>query len=222
MNDETTRLMADTATPKAAHIWERDPFDFYSEPAWAVDLLLDAEKYFGKVWDPACGNGTIGRAFARRNHQIMSTDLAARPYGVGYVDFLAPDPGVSGRVAYIVCNPPFSQTEGFIRRAMTIATKTAAFLVPLKWLASESRQVFFDEVGRPARVYVLANRASMPPGRLLDPETGLYAFDDPAGKFKAGKAPGGGAIDYCWVVFVPGYGGPTDLRWLRRRERVAR
>lgn len=215
--------MTETAArPKDAHVWARDPFDFYTEPAWAVDLLLDAEKYLGKVWDPACGNGTIGRAFARRNHPIHSTDLANdRPYGLGGFDFLGWTPE-DWTAAHIVCNPPFSLTEDFIRRALTIATKSAAFLVPLKWLASETRQQFFDEVGRPARVYVLANRASMPPGRLLDPETGLYAADDPDGKFKAGQAPGGGSIDYCWVVFVPGYGGPTDLRWLRRPGGVAK
>ncbi len=215
-------MTTDTARPKEAHIWTRDPLDFYSEPAWAVDLLLDAEKYLGRVWDPACGNGTIGRAFNRRNHNIRSTDIAPRPYAERALDFLDADDASYARVDHIVCNPPFSLTEDFIRRALTIVTRSAAFLVPLKWLASETRQVFFDEVGRPARVYVLANRASMPPGRLLEAETGLYAVDDPEGKFKAGQAPSGGSIDYCWAVFVPRYGGPTDLRWLRRPGGVAK
>ncbi len=34
----------------------------------------------------------------------------------------------------------------------------------------------------------------------------------------SGGKPSGGSIDYCWVVFVPGYGGPTDLRWLPAPE----
>jgi hypothetical protein len=214
--------MADGATPKQAFIYARDGLDFYTEPRWCVDLLIDAERFAGKVWDPACGNGTIGRAFAARNHPIRSTDIAPRPYAERQLDFLDASDASYTRPDHIVCNPPFSQAEAFVRRGIEVAKASAAFLLPLKWLASETRQRFFSEVGRPARVYVLANRASMPPGDYLDAETGLFAFDDPhphpakGPRWKAGDAPSGGAIDYCWFVFVPGYGGPTDLRWLSR------
>lgn len=216
--------MADTAQPKEAFIYERDPLDFYTEPRWCVDLLIDAEKYLGKVWDPACGNGTIGRAFAARNHPILSTDVAERPGIEALWDFLSSDHGCYGRIDHIVCNPPFSLAEDFIRESLTVARRSAAFLLPLKWLASDARQRFFAEVGKPARVYVLADRASMPPGDYLDPETGLFAVDDPnphpkkGPRWVIGDRPKGGAIDYCWVVFVPGYGGPTDLRWLSRAD----
>lgn len=217
--------MADTARPKESFIYERDGLDFYTEPGWCVDLLLDAEKYLGRVWDPACGNGTIGRAFERRNHPIRSTDIAPRPYAERMLDFLDAEDASYTRADHIVCNPPFSLAEDFIRRGLRMATKSAAFLLPLKWLASDTRQRFFAEVGRPARVYVLADRASMPPGMYLDAETGLFNCDDPSPKLKDGKPvyrwrtgdkPSGGSIDYCWVVFVPGYGGPTDLRWLSK------
>lgn len=230
--------MADTAHPKEAFTYERNPLDFYTEPRWCVDLLLDAEKYLGKVWDPACGNGTIGRAFAARSHAILSTDVAARPYADSFGNFLDDD-WVDIRVDHIVCNPPFGQAEDFIRQGLRLAGRSAAFLLPLKWLASDARQRFFAEVGKPARVYVMADRASMPPGNYLDPVTGLFAIDDPNPKkvvdadgkpvidpetgeqelshrFHVGDAPKGGAIDYCWVVFVPGYSGPTDLRWLSK------
>jgi hypothetical protein len=33
--------------------------DFYREPRWAVDALLDVERFDGIVWDPACGSGNI-------------------------------------------------------------------------------------------------------------------------------------------------------------------
>ena len=213
--------MADTATPKDAFTYVRDELDFYSEQAWVVELLLDAERHQGKVLDPCCGNGTIGRVFAKRNHPIRSTDLTVRPYGECGFDFLDPRTDY-GRVDHIVCNPPFRHTEAFIARALKVASKSAAFLVPLKWLASQTRYDFFEQHGRPARVYVLSNRVSMPPGEFLDPETGLFAVDDPephpkkGPRWSVGDEPSGGAIDYCWVVFVPRYGGPTDLRWLSR------
>lgn len=209
--------MTEAPRSKDAHIFDRDPLDFYSEPRWCVDLLIEAERFTGRVWDPACGNGTIGRAFAARNHQIWSTDKSTdRPYGLPGVDFLSADADV--KAAHIVCNPPFGIAEAFIRRGVELAGRSASFLLPLKWLASDARQRFFAEVGRPARVYVLADRASMPPGRFLDPETGKFAEPDPTGKgrWKVGGTPSGGSIDYCWVVFVPRYGGPTDLRWLSK------
>lgn len=213
--------MADTAHPKDAFTYERNHLDFYTEPRWCVDLLLDTEKYLGKVWDPACGNGTIGRAFAARSHAILSTDVAVRPYAESFGNFLD-DAWADVRVDHIVCNPPFGQAEDFIRQGLRVARRSAAFLLPLKWLASDTRQRFFAEVGKPARVYVLADRASMPPGDYLHPETGLFRIDDPnphpkkGPRWKVGDAPKGGAIDYCWVVFMPGYGGPTDLRWLSK------
>jgi hypothetical protein len=203
------------AIPRNAFTYQRDELDFYAEPGWVSELLIDAEKYQGKVLDPCCGNGNIGRAFERRRHPIRSTDYAVRPYGECGKDFL--DPATDyGTVDHIVCNPPFRHTEAFIVRALGIVRRSAAFLVPLKWLASQTRYDFFETYGRPARVYVLSNRASMPPGEFLDPDTGLFAADDPNGKWKAGDVPSGGAIDYCWVVFVPGYGGPTDMRWLSK------
>lgn len=207
--------------PKDAYSYGREEHDWYTEPRWVVDLLIDAERYQGAVWDPAGGHGTIKRAFAAINHPIKSTDIVDRPGALGGIDFLQATEGREQMVDHIVCNPPFSLTESFVLKAMRMARQSAAFLVPMKWLNSQTRYDFFAEHGRPARVYVLSNRASMPPGRFLG-QDGRFACDDPephptkGPRWKKGDLPGGGAIDYCWVVFVPGYGGPTDLRWLSK------
>lgn len=216
--------MTDGSKPKDAQVWERDPHDWYTEQRWVAELIIHAEGFRGKVLDPCCGNGTIGRVFEARNHPILSTDLCERPYGLSGYDFL--DPATDyGRVDHIVCNPPFGPILPFIRRGMKIARQSMALLVPLKWVASNERYQFWKEMGRPAVVYVLSNRVSMPPGKYLDPETLRFNCDDPSPKEKNGKLvyrwrkgdePSGGAIDYCWVVFKPGYGGPTDMRWLHR------
>lgn len=218
--------MEDAVKAKDAKLWVRDPHDFYTEQSWVSELIIQAERFAGKVLDPCCGNGTIGRAFAARNHPILSTDLCERPYGMSGMDFL--DPATEyGRVDHIVCNPPFRLTLPFIRRGLQLARQSVAMVVPLKWVASQERYDFWKEVGQPAVVYVLSNRVSMPPGKYLDPETGLFNCDDPfprtdaeSGQLKlrwrAGDEPSGGAIDYCWVVFRPRYGGPTDMRWLSR------
>jgi hypothetical protein len=39
--------------------YKPDDDDFFVEPEWTVDLLLDAEQFDGILLDPACGIGTI-------------------------------------------------------------------------------------------------------------------------------------------------------------------
>ena len=215
------------AGPKAidAKAFERDENDWYTEPRWCVDLLIEAEKPTGRIWDPCCGHGTIGRAFAENNHPIKSTDLIQREYGLGGIDFLNVEPAQRNRVDRIWVNPPFGLAAAFVRHAVKLVDGSACFLLPLKWLASEPRQELFREVGRPQRIYVLANRPSMPPGKFLDGETGRFNCDDPFPKEKNGELkyrwrkgdkPGGGAVDFMWVKFVPGYEGPTFMDWLSR------
>jgi len=196
---------------KDAHIFEREKHDHYVEPAWVVDLLIDAERFSGQLWDPACGFGTIPKRFKAIGHPITSTDIVDRGYGLGGQNFLAMSPKLVSKVDCIITNPPFKYTEAFIRQALKFTTDRVAVLVPLKWLASQTRYNLFSEIGAPARVYVLSNRASMPPGFFIDAETGLFNCDDPepkagAGgklkyKWRKGDKPGGGAVDFCWVVF---------------------
>jgi hypothetical protein len=51
-----------------------------------------------------------------------------------------------------------------------------------------------------ARVWLMTPRPSMPPGYTI----------------AAGEKPGGGKVDFCWLVWTKGRVGPPDLRWLRR------
>ncbi len=211
--------------------YSRAEGDFYTEPRWTVELLIEAENYSGRVWDPACGHRTIERAFAARNYPIISSDVARRP-NAAQIDFLKVRPGHIDTVDHIVCNPPYSLTAEFVETALLHVRSSAAFLVPLKWLASQARFDLFERIGAPARVHVLSNRPSMPPGAFIDPETGLFNCDDPAPreladgtlklKWRKGDKPANGAIDYCWVVFVPGYGGPSRICWLARADAVSR
>ena len=219
-----------SAREKAAHIFERETHDHYVEPAWVVDLLIDAERFTGQIWDPACGFGTIPKRFDAIGHPATGTDIVDRGFGLGGQNFLAMSTNLVRKVDSIVTNPPFKHTEAFIRQALKLTTDRVAVLVPLKWLASQTRFDLFEEIGRPARVHVLSNRASMPPGRFIDPETGLFNCDDPnpsrivqydhsvSHKFKwrKGDKPSGGAVDYCWVVFQHGHGGETVMNWLAR------
>jgi hypothetical protein len=38
----------------------------------------------------------------------------------------------------------------------------------------------------------------------------------PGSYLEAGHKPGGGRVDFCWLVFEHGYSGIAEVRWLHR------
>lgn len=179
---------------------QRHSLDFYTEPEWTVDLLLDAESFEGEVWDPACGSGTIPRRCVARGIEATGSDIANRGFGE-VADFL--DPALEGARGYdlnVVTNPPYGLAEAFIRRGLAIASRKVAVLVQSKFPYSQRRHALFT-LFPPRRIYFLSTRPSMPPGdKLL------------AGTVEAK----GGKLDYCWIVWEAGWLGTTEAHWLRR------
>lgn len=165
--------------------YERSVRDLYVEPEWVVKALLNAERIPDPIWDPACGTGTIPRICQRRGLVAFGTDLATNH------DFLKPR--VVGKVRAIVCNPPFSLAEQFVRRAVIdLKINTAAFLLRLAFLEGQERRILFETTPL-ARVLVFSKRVSMPP---------------------PGKKVGGGAVAFAWFVWRLGHQGPPTIGWL--------
>ncbi|MFN3749353.1 MAG: hypothetical protein ACK4SJ_11780 [Sphingorhabdus sp.] len=66
--------------------YPKSPLDWYVEPEWATEVLIEAERSvdswsgslddWGTVWDPACGMGTILKAFRSSfiHRKIHATD----------------------------------------------------------------------------------------------------------------------------------------------------
>lgn len=182
--------------------FDRDADDWYVEPSWTVELLLKAIRFHGSIWDPACGMGTIPKACIEAGHEsVTGTDLVDRGYGTGGQNFLKFNAGYVQPADNIITNPPYKHSEQFIRQAGKFTRDKAAFLVPVKFLNSNARYGLFTEL--PIwRVCILSSRPSMLPGERL----------------MAGEKPGGGAIDYCWIVFKRGYEGTAGVVWLKRAD----
>lgn len=191
---------------KNGSAFEREENDHYVDPAWCTELLLKSVKFRGKIWDPACGFGTIPEACKDAGHNdVLGTDLVYRGYGSSGQDFLKFSRKHCRPVENIVTNPPYKHTEAFIEQALRFTTDKVAVLVPLKFLASNTRYFLFTELPT-WRVVVLSSRPSMLPGhRIL-----------------AGEKPGGGAIEYCWIVFKHGYDGTCGVTWAKRANAKAR
>ena len=57
--ETNTKPLRGPLRKRESHLWERDPYDWYCEPAWVSERLFELEKFEGEVCDPACGIGTI-------------------------------------------------------------------------------------------------------------------------------------------------------------------
>jgi hypothetical protein len=184
------------AIPVKSHSWQREAQEHYVEPFWCSERLFQEEKFEGPVWDPCCGFGRIPDSAIKAGLPAMGTDIVDRGYREfeGVRDFLT---ATSDNIPNIVCNPPFNIAGRFARHAIDLpGVQKVAMIFPTARLnAAHWVQ------GTPlARVWLMTPRPSMPPGHTIT----------------AGQKPGGGKMDFCWLVWTKGRIGPADLRWLRR------
>jgi len=197
------------AAEKAAHVWERDPHDWYVEEPRATEALLSVERFVGAVWDPACGQGNILTAFLRSGLDqslVAGTDIVRRTDSLwfrGEIDFLAYD-GVT-LAQNVVMNPPFYRAKGaesFIRRALSLAAGKVAAFVDVRFLAGSDRANGLFAEHPPHRIWIITPRVSCPPGSYL----------------AAGGRASGGSADWCWLVWDRTAPPPStsQLGWLRR------
>lgn len=184
-----------------SHVWARDPDDWYVEPAWTAERLFQVEPFVGRIWDPACGIGTIVKAAQAFGYDAAGSDKIARSECcVSPMDFLDQ---VITLGENIVCNPPFGIAQRFVELALQRAAYKVAMLLPSDWLHGDKRSRWLE--GTPLyRVWFLTPRPSMPPGRVI----------------QAGLKPGGGKEDFAWFVWLKGFDGQPSVRWLRKNAEV--
>lgn len=173
--------------------------DWYIEPSWCVDILLDriGSVFTAGIHDPCCGLGTIPLAARARGIAATGADLRQRDPEWERRDFLAD----SRQHPSIVTNPPYAIAVPIISQALEVVAPggLVCALVQAKFLFSQRRKPLFE---RPEmeRVIILSRRPSMPPGEALA-EHGE-------------KIRGGGSIDFCWCVWRVGrQRGPVVMGW---------
>ena len=176
---------------RKSHVWARSDDDWYVEPEWVSERLFQAEPFEGDVWDPCCGTGRIVQAACAAGHRSYGSDIARRAPAYGVLDFFR----LKTPRDNVVCNPPFDIARQFAEHAVRLARGKVAIVFPTarlnaaRWLQDMPLR----------RVWLLTPRPSMPPGSVI----------------MAGEKPGGGKMDFCWLVFGPGTGAP-EIRWLHR------
>jgi hypothetical protein len=176
------------------HKRERWDSDFYVEPQWVTQALLEAITFRGPIHDPAAGTGNIVTVAREFGYEATGSDKVDRRRGFPVQNFL------TDRMFHrsLVFNAPYGQNEAFIAHALEMSGEFAA-LVRLPFLAGQKRWRSLYSIHPPIRVLILAERASLPPGDS----------DIPAE---------GGTTDYCWIYWQPDYRGATAIEWLPPRS----
>ena len=181
-------------------IWARHPEDWYVEPDWVNDRLFAAEKFEGRVHDPACGVGRIVSAARRAGLRATGSDIVKRKAGFQVGNFFEQ----SRSVPNIVSNAPFRYAVAFVAHALCLAEQKVAILLPAAWVNAEARSRWLSRT--PLRqIWLITPRPSMPPGNVV--LTGRQKIS-------------GGTTDFAYIVFEHGYTGTPGIGWLRRGDEL--
>ena len=124
--------------------YARADLEWYQEPPWVSERLLDAERFDGGAQDTACGVGAIPDVLASRGRPFTGADIVDRAQGkFALRDFLIPIP--SPAWPNIICNPPASKLP-FVEQALAQVEPGGlmAVLAPLKWAGSQGRYALFS------------------------------------------------------------------------------
>ncbi len=174
---------------------EREAHDFYATDSRALDLLSEAFELGDRVWECACGIGSLSSWLEESGRSVLSTDLIDRGYGIGGVDFLnlsGSDLAMlerwsEGKPFDIVTNPPYSHAVPFVLRALELVPdggRVAMFLKTTFLEGKERRHKIYD-VNPPRWVFQFSERV-------------LCAKN---GEFDRMRAAGGSACAYAWFVW---------------------
>ena len=165
--------------------------DFYPTPEWATYALIDNESFEGRIWEPACGDGSMARVLSDTGQPVEASDLYDRGYGEIGVDFLQNRRTVEN----IVTNPPYNCAEGFVKAGLRQTTHKLCLLLRLAFLEGANRRRTIFATTPPARVWVFSERIT------------FY----PAGA----EVRGSGTTAYAWFVWDKlTENRPTELNWL--------
>ena len=146
--------------------------DFYPTPDWATHALIDNESFEGRIWEPACGDGSMVRVLRSTGRPVDASDLFDRGYGEVGVDFLTS----SRQVENIVTNPPYNSAEGFVESGLRQATHKLCLLLRLAFLEGGNRQRTIFAERPPSRVWVFSERITFYPAGAVVKGSGTTAY----------------------------------------------
>lgn len=182
---------------------ERVENDYYATSPLAVKELLDRETFNKKIWECAVGGGHISKVLEAAGYEVFKSDIIQRIPDTEIIDFLnLPDSYIWD--GDIITNPPYTQCQPFVEKALSVVKPGAKVVMYLKltFLEGIARQKLFQK-NPPKYVYVAAKRMGC--GR-----NGV--FQDQKNEYEAG------AIAFAWYVWEKGFTGEPTIRWFNTKN----
>lgn len=124
----------------------RRELDFYPTPPEVTKALMDFlfdNKLVTKeslVWEPACGNGAMSNEIKKYVDDVHTTDIRNTAYSKNSVDFLV----TTFDCDAVITNPPFNQSEEFIRHGLKQAPVVCMLLKSQYWHAKKRFSLFSE------------------------------------------------------------------------------
>ena len=180
---------------------ERAGHDYYATSPKALELLSPHYPIAHKVYEPSCGEGHLSKWLVAHGHDVLSTDIVDRGYGVGGIDFFKMG-GVdmfgdyqgtkllkewaNGETFDILTNPPYNVSLKYVLHAIDLIPDDGHVLMFLKtsWLEGKQRREQLFDVNPPRYLFQFSGRMVCAPN----------------GDFEKMKKVGS-AVAYAWYVF---------------------
>lgn len=198
-------ITLDVVTPerrKNAHVFKRADHDFYPDPDWCTERLLEVEG-FNAVVDPSCGAGSVLRACSAACKFSIGYDIVKRYPHARVLDFMRDDWGVGFSSAFdIISNPPYNlcgvrANFKYVRLCLERAYSKVALLLPFNYAHGLEKAQFLKTTPL-ARIYMLSPRLDMLSGEAI----------------ARGVKRGGGTGQHAFYVWEKGYEGSPTLHAL--------
>ena len=164
--------------------------DFYPTPTNATQELLDRQKFVGKIWECACGNGAMSEVMQDNGYDVYSTDLIDRGYGISNVDFLTQTTPYDN----IVTNPPFNLATEFTLKALELSRGKVVMLSKISYLEGIGRREKIFNQKKLEKVLVFSRRVPFKKANSDTLASGLMAFG--------------------WFIYDVNYNGLPTIDWI--------
>lgn len=118
--------------------YKRRDSDFYATPSWVTEILVPyIPKRYYVIWEPAYGEGHIGKVLDENDKFVFGTDINHKNENY-QIDFISSDAikfckhrlPITSPVA-IVTNPPYSLASEFVAHAIELTKPTHGFVAML-------------------------------------------------------------------------------------------
>jgi hypothetical protein len=166
--------------------YERKDRDLYETPFWVTHALVPHLPAGRKIWEPACGSGSIVRVLASYGYDVYASDVADGE------DFFADNTahGSDG----IITNPPYTDVAVFIQHAIDVMMPNNGFVAMLlaaDFDSAKSRRNLFADCPIFSKTVVLTKR--------------IVWFERTDGK------PAAPSENHRWFIWDWKHGGPPTI-----------